>query len=811
MSSLSERKRLFGHCSLFTNAYLSLVLMAVLIGLSSVKAHAADVISYKIPGGPLGEVLTQFGAQSGLLLSFDPAITSNKNSDGLKGRLTVRQGLARILAGSGLEARFGEGNAVTLEQHVAQHDEGPLQLGPITVEGRVQESAFGPVDGYRASRSASATRTDTPILETPASIQVVPQRVFEDQASFRLRDVYRNISGVVPGFTGFNVATTEQPIIRGFEETRIFRNGFRLQSVAPVELANVERVEVLKGPASVVFGLGEPGGLLNIVTKRPVNDTFAIVEQEFGSYDRYRTMLDANAPLTEDGTLLGRLNVAYTSDDTFRDHDGVDRIFVAPTLTWQPTDATSLTLDFSYSYEKHPFDHGLAFSADGEPVADISTFLGEPDFRAEREEILAGFTFIHEFSDSLRFRNVFTFHNKENRLNSFRHFSVNPDNTVNRELNQTVPKARSFATVADVQYSFELGSSQHELLVGVDLRRDPEVGNKQDGPVANGPFPIDIVNPQYNQFGTIVFDDATNFDREETRAGVFVQDQIKLFDERLHLLLGARYDYIDQSVAFECCGGGFVFADEQTDNAFTFRGAALYELTDWLSPYVSVAQSFNPTDIFTTSVDGLDPEEGLGIEGGVKLDFFDERLTSTLAIYEITKENVPVADPSNPGFSINGGELRSRGFEVDVAGELAPGWQIIANYAYTDTEVIESDSLPVGSRFRNVPLHSASLWSSYDFQPGSGWDGFGFGAGVSGVSDRLGNNDGTFELDGFVVADLALWYRSHLNGGSGKLPIKAQLNVHNLFDEEYYENATSIANVFPGAPRAVVGSISIQF
>ena len=781
------------------------------VGAVNPPATATTEIAFDITAGNLDRAILRFAELTGWDIVAKGTLTAGKTSPGLSGTYAAEAALKQLLAGTGLGYRVNADNTVTLERRAADNEEGPLQLGPITVEGQAQESAFGPVDGYRASRSATATRTDTPILETPASIQVVPQQVFEDQASLRLRDVYRNISGVVPGFTGFNVATTEQPIIRGFEEVRIFRNGFRLQSVAPLELANVERVEVLKGPASVVFGLGEPGGLLNIVTKRPVNDTFAILEQEFGSYDRYRTTLDANAPLTEDGTLLGRLNVAYTSDDTFRDHDGIDRIFVAPTLTWQPTDATSLTLDFSYSYEKHPFDHGLAFSADGEPVADISTFLGEPDFRAEREEILAGFTFTHEFSDSLRFRNVFTFHNKENRLNSFRHFSVNPDNTVNRELERSVAKARSFATVADVQYSFELGSSQHELLVGVDLRRDPEAGNQQDGPVATGPFPIDIVNPQYNQFGTIVFDDATDFDREETRAGVFVQDQIKLFDERLHLLLGARYDYIDQSVAFECCGGGFVFADEQTDKAFTFRGAALYELTDWLSPYVSVAQSFNPTNIFTTSVDGLDPEEGLGIEGGLKLDFFDERLTSTLAIYEITKENVPVADPSNPGFSINGGELRSRGFEVDIAGELAPGWQIIANYAYTDTEVIESDSLPVGSRFRNVPLHSASLWSSYDFQPGSGWDGFGFGAGVSGVSDRLGNNDGTFELDGFVVADLALWYRSHLNGGSGRLPIKAQLNVHNLFDEEYYENATSIANVFPGAPRAVVGSISIQF
>jgi len=791
-------------------ALLTLALLVTLGGLLRADPATAqetqEQYRFDIPAGRLESALVEFSNISGVTVSFTPDVVRGLESSGLSGSYTPAQALERLLAGSGLTARFTGATTVTLAEAGVQDGDGPLQLGPITVSGEA-ESAYGPVEGYRASRSATATRTDAPIMETPASVQVVPEQVFKDQASLRLRDVYRNISGVQAGFTGGAVSATESAIIRGFEDFRIYRNGFRLDDVAPVDLANVERVEVLKGPASVLFGLGEPGGILNVVTKRPVNDTFAVLEQEVGNYDRFRTTFDANARLSEDGTWLGRLNLAYTNDDTFRDHKGIERIFFAPTLTWQPSDATSLTLDFSYRDEEDPFDHGLAFSADGEPVADVSTFLGEPDFRREREEIFAGYTFTHEFSDHLTFHNTFMYQNIESRLNSFRHFgSTNPDNTVNRTFDRSVPKGETFMTVFQLTSEFATGPVKHDALVGVDLRLDPKSGNTQNGPRSRGPFPIDIVNPQFGQFGEIVFDNPSFFESETKWIGVYLQDQIKLLDDRLHILLGGRFDSVDQDVTF--ITPTFNFSDDQTDSEFTGRVGALYEVTDWLSPYVSVAQSFNPTSPFTTSVDGLDPEEGIGYEGGVKLSFFEGRLTSTLAAFQILKENVPVTDENNPGFSINGGELRSRGFEMDIAGELAPGWQVIANYAFIDTEVLKSDSLPIGSRFSNVPRHNGSLWSSYDFQPGSGLNGFGIGGGLRGASDKLGDNAGSFKLDGFVVADVAAWYRLNLPWGQ---VVKAQLNINNLFDKEYFESSAGTASVFPGAPRTVVGSISIAF
>jgi len=330
------------------------------------------------------------------------------------------------------------------------------------------------VTGYRREGASTATRTATPVLETPVSVQIVPETLFDDQASPRLRDVYRNVSGVQPAFTGGNVSSTENPIIRGFGSGRIYRNGFRLGQVAPVDLANVESVEILKGPASVLYGLGEPGGLLNVVTKRPLGERLLLVEQQIGSYDRYRTSIDANAPLTGDGKLLGRVNLAYTADNTFRDHDGVDRVFAAPALRWLVSEATEIELDFSYSREKYPFDHGLAFSSGGEPVADVATFLGEPGFRSEREEYFASYTWTRRLGSRATFRNFGMFHRNENRLNAFRHFgATQPDNTVNRTVDRSVPEGTTLQTIADLAYRLDVGGVQHDLLVGVDLRWDP--------------------------------------------------------------------------------------------------------------------------------------------------------------------------------------------------------------------------------------------------------------------------------------------------------------------------------------------------
>jgi len=663
------------------------------------------------------------------------------------------------------------------------------------------------VTGYRGVIQTGATRTNTPLGETPVAVQVIPEDLIRDQAAIRLRDAYRNVSGVQASFTSNNVASTEAQIVRGFVDGGIYRDGFRIGQIAAVDFTNVERIEVLKGPASTLYGLGQPGGLVNIVTKKAENDRFLSLYQEIGSFDRYRTLIDANAPLSGDGSVLGRLNLSYTSDGSFRDHRGTERVFIAPALTWQITPSTRLVMDASYSYEEYPFDSGLVFGLDGEPVADISTFLGEPDFRSEREEFFFSANLTHEFSENVTFRSYFLYQENENRLNAFRlSGQPQPDGTIGRTFDRSIPTSRVFQTVNDLLIEFETGSLKHNLLVGGDVRYLPSPANGQDGPRTTRGFPIDIVNPQYGQFGEIVFNNQSEFDQKQFWTGVFIQDQITTADDRLHILVGGRFDYVEQFVFFET--PSFFFEGDQNDTAFTGRFGLLYELTDWASPYVNVAQSFNPTSPFSASIDGLDPETGVVYEGGVKFSLFNDRVSATTAVYQITKENVPVADPDNPGFSRNGGRQRSQGFELDVAGEILPGWNIIATYAYIDTEVLASDFLPIGGRFTNVPLNSGSLWTAYDFPDNSPLANFGFGAGVFAQSDRAGDGQDSFQLDGFARVDASFWYQTELPSGA---PLRAQINVNNVFDTEYYENSSGIGAVFPGEPLSVIGSLRVTF
>lgn len=662
------------------------------------------------------------------------------------------------------------------------------------------------VTGYRGIIQTGATRTATRLSDVPISVQIIPEDLIRDQAAFRLRDAYRNVSGVQASFTGGNVASTEAQIVRGFVDSSVYRDGFRIGQIASVDFTNVERVEVLKGPASTLYGLGQPGGLINIVTKKAENDRFLSVYQEVGSYDRYRTLIDANTPLTADGSLLGRLNVSYTSDGSFRNHQGTERVFVAPALTWQIAPSTRLATEFSYSFEKYPFDNGLVFGLGGDPVADISTFLGEPEFRSEREEYFFTANLTHDFSDRVRLRSYFLYQENENRLNAFRLSGrPRPDGTINRSLDRSVPTSQVFQTVNDLLIRFETGSLKHNLLVGGDVRYLPSPANGQDGPRTRARFPINFVNPVYGTFGNLdesVFDSPSEFDRRDLWTGAFIQDQITTADERLHILLGGRFDYIEQYVFFNG------FEADQTDRAFTGRAGLLYKLTDWASPYVNVAQSFNPTSPFSTSVGGLDPEKGIIYEAGVKLSFLEDRLTATTAVYQITRSNVPVADPDNPGFSRNGGRLRSEGFEIDLAGEIIPGWNIIATYSMINTEVLASDFLPIGGRFTNVPRHSGSIWTAYDFPENSLLRNFGLGAGVFAMSDRAGDGQDSFQLDGFARVDATAWYDTELPSGA---PIRLQLNVNNVFDTEYYENSSGIGAVFPGQPLTVVGSLRVTF
>lgn len=666
------------------------------------------------------------------------------------------------------------------------------------------ETATSPVIGYAAKRSATGTKTDTPIMETPASVQVVPREVIEDQKAVNLKDVYENISGVQQAGNTLNAQSEVLPIIRGFESPSLLRNGLRSTIAGSVDLVNVERVEVLKGPASILYGALEPGGVVNYVTKRPQAQRGFVFEQQVGDYNFLRSSGDLTGPVNTDGSLLYRLNFAYTNSDSFRDFIELERTAIAPSLLWKLSDKTEVLFDFSYVKETQPYDTGIPLSQDGKPLVADSAFFGDPDLAGRtNEDYYAGYQLSHTISPVWSIRNQLQFHRAENKNEALRARSVSGDELRMRYQNEDRTDDE-IQFVLDGTAKFSTGAVDHTTLIGLELI-------KQETDFLR--FRTNTPNYAISDNPNINFDPPANQTKtpdlsNTSWTSMYVQDQMSLLEDgRLKLLLGGRFD----DVKTEGSSGGVSSANVE-DSAFTARGGVLYMLSNRHSAYFSASQSFRPQFAFAVDVNGvpLDPETGMQFEVGLKSSFLNERLFSTVSIFEIEKENVAVFDEGL--FNATGQEAyfpgvkqRSRGIEFDLTGNLTRQLKAIASYAYTDTEVLENagDPSDVGNQLGGVAPHVARVWLKYDFDQASSLAGLGVSGGVRYVGKSTTQFDPTVELDDYTVFDLGASYQWK--------NMKAGLNLKNVFDERYIARASTTAIAHPGAPRSVVASLSISF
>ncbi|MFN4276662.1 MAG: TonB-dependent siderophore receptor [Ferrovibrio sp.] len=749
----------------------------------------------------------RFTEITGLQLFADANLTRALRSSAVTGSLTPEAALQRLLDGTGLTYRFTNPTTVTLLE--APKAGSATVLPVIGVEGRsgTPETAWGPVQGYMARRSATATKTDTPIMETPAAVQVIPRQVIEDQRALSLKDVYENVSSVQQAGNTLNAQTEVLPIIRGFESPTLLRNGLRSTNVGAVDLANVERVEVLKGPASILYGSLQPGGIVSYVTKRPQATESHTLEQDVGSYNLFRTAVDSTGPLSQDGALSYRVNLARTDSDSFRDNIDLQRSSLAPSFLWQG-DRTELLLDFSYMHERQPYDIGVPLTADGKPMVSSNVFLGDPDLDGRTlDDYVASYQLSHELSSVWSLRHQFQVHRAEAKNESLRPRGIagtaaNPQLQLRYQNEDR--RDDEVQLVLDATAKFATGSIEHTLLLGGDAVRQDSDFRRFRQNIANVAISDSTVvnyTPPVNQTKQVI-SGATDW------AGLYVQDQLSLLEDgRLKLLLGGRYDIVHQESTTDS-----VTARDVHDRAFTGRAGLLYQFTRQHAGYVSVSQSFLPQSTGTLDRSGapLDPEEGLQYETGIKSSFFNERLTATAAIFEIEKSNVAVSDQAwldatGQSASIPGVSQRSRGFEFDLIGDLTPQLRIIANYSFTDTETLENpnDASVVGKPLGGVPEHKARLWLTYEFEEGLRLGGLGFGGGARYVGSNTAQFANTIQLDPYTVFDAAVWYRWK--------NLKAGLNVYNLFDHDYIARASDRSIAHPGAPLTVVGSLSITF
>ncbi|MDZ8110286.1 MAG: TonB-dependent siderophore receptor [Nostoc sp. DedQUE12a] len=675
------------------------------------------------------------------------------------------------------------------DEPAAQQDE-PIEL-----------VVTGEQDKYRVSDTTTGTRTDTPLRDIPQSIQVVPQQVLRDQQINRLDDALRNVAGVTPEFTsGAGVYYR----IRGFEASNnnLLRDGLPDPGVGDtVELANVERVEVLRGPASVLFGLGNPGGSINIVTKRPLSEPFYAIDATVGSYSFYRGAFDISGPLNDSKSFLYRLNTAYRNSGSFLDFYTSENFNISPAFSLAIGERTKLNLSADYIETR---DSGQGF---GVPI--IGTILPNPNGKIPRNRNLTeptdeangtttriGYELEHKFSDNWSLRNAFRYGFNSYYLTQTRPGTLEADNrTISRSFSIYDQYFTNYTFTTNVVGKFSTGSIEHQLLFGVDLNR---YLNATPRFASFGAASINIFNPVYGQpRGELDFEAINSATTDSL--GIFLQDQIAI-TENFKVLVGARFDTFNQT------SEDLLNSIETTksDSAVSPRFGIVYQPIPAISLYASYISSFTPaqgTFLFGGRLQAaFDPERGRQYEVGVKADFND-RLSATLAFYDLTRTNVLVDDPTT-GFQIQTGEQNSQGIELSVTGEILPGWNIFGGYAYTDARITEDATFEVGNRLPNTADHAFNVWTTYEIQQGN-LQGLGFGLGLFFVGDRAGDLDNTYDVPSYLRTDAAIFYNRER--------FRIGLNFKNLFDTEYFENTYFGGRVGYGQPFTVQGTVSWQF
>lgn len=698
---------------------------------------------------------------------------------------------------------FGVIPAITSTQQPQTPDtsnpssETPATIPSTEADEPIELTVTGEREGeYNAQNAPSSTKIDAPLRDIPQAIQVVPEQVLKDRQVTRLDEFTDNVSGVQRVF-GFG--TTSGYNIRGFfAGYESLRNGFRDQGNQR-DIANIQQVEVLKGPSSVLYGGGSSAslsGIVNTVTKKPLDSPLYQANFTAGSFNFYRSSIDATGPLLSDRSALYRLNIAYDNANSYRDFVNSENFFIAPALTLQLGPRTTLTTEYEYLNYSYIFDKGLPL----DPVSlrlPVNRFIGEPGLDPTTGSVNSlTSNFEHKFSDNWKFRQGLNVTIGNTEVGNARIYSISlqdDGSTLDRTSSVGAQKNENYTLQSEVSGKFNTGSLRHNILVGVELARFKYGYDVFEAPLA----PINIFNPVYGaRPGAFTLSFAG--EQGADNVGIYLQDLVEL-SPNLKIAAGGRFDVVD---SFYKDRPTNTVVNEQTDSRFSPRVGIVYQPSKFTSLYFNWTNSFVP-QIFSRSRtnEQFKPEIGEQFEVGLKQNLFDDRLSATLAFYQITRQNVLTPDPIDTNFSIQTGEQRSRGIELDVAGEIIPGWKIIATYAYTNAEVTKDNNLNlVGDRTAGVPEHSTSLWTTYEFQRGN-LQGLGFGLGLIYATEREVSLPNTFTVPSYLRTDASVFYRRN--------NYRVGLNFKNLFDVKYYE--VDGYSLLPAAPLAVLGTVSVEF
>ena len=678
-------------------------------------------------------------------------------------------------------------------QAAAPAPSAPQQQSPNSGSG---ETATGPVNGIVATRSATGTKTDTPLIETPQSISVVTADRISQQAATSVNQALAYTAGVMPAIWGLDTRF-DWISIRGFDayQPGYFVDGLLARNnntwaVAKVEPYGAERIEVLKGPPSVLYGQGNVGGMVNVVSKRPLDEPFNEVQVRIGNHNRLETDFDFSGPATSDGKVLYRLTGVLLDTDTQMDFVNEKEVYIAPALTWKPQAGTSLTLLGQYRKDDTVPSPATYLPTPNDPVRP-NLFVGEPDHdKFERNQWAAGYLFEHRLDSIWQVRQNLRYTSIDVDYKTV--YGVGSSDggvTLDRQAFFSDETADLFTVDNQAEAKFVTGNAKHTVLAGVDYQLN-KYDQRSGGKAV--PDPFDLNNPNYG--GDLPdLTATTNAHTTLSQTGLYLQEQAKIA-ERLIVTLGGRYDWakteIDDRLAANTDAN-------KTDEAFTWRGAVLYRDASGLAPYYSYSESFFPKYDRSRHGTLFEPETGQQHEVGVKYEIPGIRSLFTLAGFDITRQNYLTYDPTGSAYTPNAtGEIRSRGIEFEGAADPLPGLEVLATYTWIPTFEITKSSDPseIGSRSPMVPEHAASLWLHYQLQNGA-LKGVGFGGGVRYIGDSAGYM-GDVTAPEVTLLDAAIDYEIN--------DWRFAVNVTNLTDEDVI---SCYSSCYLGETRKVIGSI----
>lgn len=682
----------------------------------------------------------------------------------------------------------------------AQDAVGP-QLEPIVIQGQGSGDPRGPVDGYVAKSSATASKTGTPLIETQQSISVVTRDEIEAQSAQTLGEALGYTPGVVSQPFGAD-PRFDSPIIRGFDGRQSqFLNGLRLMrtSGAPaIEIYGLERVEVLRGPASVMYGQANPGGMINMVSKRPKFEEFGEVGAQIGSYDYYGGFFDFGGPIGGNDELAYRLTGMGRLADAQTDEIDNDRYLIAPSLTWKPTDDTTLTVLASVQHDNPGTPSGLPpqFTLDaGDYRLPRDFFVGDRSFdESDRTLTNLGYEFEHRFNETWTFRQNARFSHFDWEYQALGMSSLGLDTdgrTLRRNATFQDELLKTVNIDNNLQADLATGPIDHKLLFGLDYRYfDNDVSTNFWQAT-----PLDMYDPVYGSVDLISHTLDTHVKSRLTQVGIYVQDELSYDNWRA--TLGLRQDWASSNGTSLNNLTGVSRSLDQDDHKLTGRAGLSYLFDNGIAPYISYSTSFEPVVGAGRAGNALKPTTGEQVEAGIKYQPTGWNAFFTAAVYDLRQKNV---SRTVDGFPEQIGEVKVQGVELEGVVSLLEGLDLHAAYTYTKTEIgADIDDGNNGNRVENVPENAASLWLNYTFQEGTALDGLSVGGGIRYIGQRFGNAANTFDLSSVTLVDAAVSYRK--NG------YKASLNFQNIADEDYVASCSSFGCYY-GNGRTVMGKIA---